>query len=365
MTDKQNKSFNCVPTVPIPPGETILEVLEERGIKQIELAERMGRPPKVINEIIKGKSAITADTSIQLEQVLGIPAKFWNNLESNYRDLLARRRAQEQYKDEVRIAQEYPYSEMVKWGWIKPAKVPLEQTQNLINFFGVTSLRHTIESKKAEAVLYRISKTRKYSVPAVIAWLRRGVVEAQAIETKPFDQKKLKESLEDLRSMTLEKPGQFFPTLVSKLADVGIAFTVTPNLRNAPINGASRWLSPNKALVQLSIRYSWNDIFWFSFFHELAHVLFHSKKDINVDLANLANDDEDEKMANEFAAAALIPNEQYREFVERKQFDHTTISEFAKRLHVHSGIVVGRLQHDQKIKHNQLNTMRDKFVWTK
>ena len=137
--------------------------------------------------------------------------------------------------------------------------------------------------------------------------------------------------------------------VLEKLADAGIAFTVTPNLKNAPVNGASRWLSSSKALIQLSIRHRYNDIFWFSLFHELAHVLHHSKKEISIDMSNLAREDEDERLADTFAAITLIPEKEYVEFVGRKFFDYLAVKSFAKTIGVHTGIVVGRLQHDNHI----------------
>lgn len=72
-----------------PSGETLQEILEEHGMSQAELAERTGRLKKTINEIINGKAAITPETALQLERVLGIPASFWNNRERQYREALA------------------------------------------------------------------------------------------------------------------------------------------------------------------------------------------------------------------------------------------------------------------------------------
>ena len=69
----------------IPPGEYLEEVLEELGLNQAEVARRMGRPPQAVNEIIKGEKAITPETSIQLEKVLGVPAYIWVGLEAEYR----------------------------------------------------------------------------------------------------------------------------------------------------------------------------------------------------------------------------------------------------------------------------------------
>lgn len=87
--ENASKNTYC-PDYAIPPGETLAEVIHDRGMTQAELAERMGRPTKTINEIVKGKAAITPETAIQLERVLGVPARFWNSLEKNYREDLAR-----------------------------------------------------------------------------------------------------------------------------------------------------------------------------------------------------------------------------------------------------------------------------------
>ena len=73
-----------------PPGETLLETLDAFGMSQAELARCMNRPVKTINEIIQGKTAITAETVLQLEQVLNIPASFWLKREQHYRESLAR-----------------------------------------------------------------------------------------------------------------------------------------------------------------------------------------------------------------------------------------------------------------------------------
>ena len=84
VSENESKNTYC-PDYAVPPGATLLEVIQSKSIKQSELAERMGRPKKTINEIIKGKAEITPETAVQLEHVLGIPAKFRLNLEKNYR----------------------------------------------------------------------------------------------------------------------------------------------------------------------------------------------------------------------------------------------------------------------------------------
>ena len=78
------------PDVAIPPGETLAETLETLAMTQRELARRMRRPVQAINEIVKGKKAITADTALQLEWVLGTPAHVWLNLQAQYELTMAR-----------------------------------------------------------------------------------------------------------------------------------------------------------------------------------------------------------------------------------------------------------------------------------
>jgi len=78
----------------IPPGEFLEEEIEARGISQRELARQTGRPAQAINEIIRGRKRITAETALDLERVLGTPASFWMNLESNYQLAVVRLRRQ-------------------------------------------------------------------------------------------------------------------------------------------------------------------------------------------------------------------------------------------------------------------------------
>lgn len=114
--EKRNKYS---PDIAIPPGVTLLEVLEELGMTQAELAERTARPTKTINEIIKGKAAITPETALQLETVLKVPARFWNNLEMNYRETLARIEEREVLQEQLEWLKGVPVNSMARFGWIK------------------------------------------------------------------------------------------------------------------------------------------------------------------------------------------------------------------------------------------------------
>ncbi|OIO07189.1 addiction module antidote protein, HigA family [Candidatus Falkowbacteria bacterium CG_4_10_14_0_2_um_filter_41_15] len=346
------------------PGETLVDLLFEKGMTQAELADRMGRPLKTINEIIKGKSSITPDTAIQLEGVFSVPASFWLNLESNYQLSLARFNFEENLRAEFKISEKYPYKEMAKLGWIPRNNETKDIVQSLLNFFGVISLKNIIEKNIfAVGAQYRISAKRGYSTEAITSWLRKGVLESQKIETKDFDEKKLKDSLPDIRSLILSSPQDFIPKIAKILADCGVVLVVLKNLKNAPINGVTRWISPKKALIQMSIRGKYADIFWFSLFHEIGHLLLHRKKDIYVDFVEDDYNKEQETQADEFASNILIPKDKFESFLNsfRVYKNVDLLNVFAQKIGVSVGIVVGRLQNDGIISRNQLNSLRAKY----
>src|SRR2546425_12763170 len=116
MTEQIRNQY--VPDTVSAPGETLEEVLESRGMSQAEFAERTGRPKKTINEIVKGKAAITPETALQFEKVLGVPARFWNNREAAYRDYLARQDEREHLQKDVAKLDRAPIEALERCNWI-------------------------------------------------------------------------------------------------------------------------------------------------------------------------------------------------------------------------------------------------------
>lgn len=81
-TSKNGAQFQ--PDYAVPPGDTLLEVMEAHGLDQNKLAAMAGLSPHTIQDIIQAKASLTAETAVRLEAALGLPASFWNNLEANY-----------------------------------------------------------------------------------------------------------------------------------------------------------------------------------------------------------------------------------------------------------------------------------------
>ncbi len=187
----------------VAPGEILLEALQDRGMTQAELANRMARPPKTINEIIKGKAAITADTALQLERTLGISAAFWSGLEARYREHIARQAAQEQLEVNADWANEFPIADLVRYGLIRRVRAGSERLSELLSYFRISGPeafdRYWLDPQAA----FRSSPAFMASPKAVAAWLRWGEIQAGAVGDLPdYDSRRFRKVLVEIRTMT-------------------------------------------------------------------------------------------------------------------------------------------------------------------
>jgi HTH-type transcriptional regulator/antitoxin HigA len=348
----------------IPPGEYLAEVLAARQISQAELGRRMGRPLQAINEIVKGEKSITPETAIQLEQVLGVPAHIWLGMESEFQLVRARAQEARQVDQETSLLSEISYPHLVKFGVVEAVRGKAEKIGELKRFFAVASLEN-LEQVRAYAPAFRISRKREASRYALAAWLRCGELRAEGIATAPFSRDGLEAGLGDIRKLTNAEPDTFEPSLKRALADRGVALVILPHLPKTYAHGATFWLSPEKAVVMMSIRGSWADIFWFSLVHELGHILLHGNRttfieDGDSDPRTQAREDE----ANRFAADVLIPPGEYRRLKSRAAITSDVIAARARATGIHPGIIVGRLQHDGLVSQGTpLNRLRTRLRW--
>lgn len=348
------------PDVALPPGNLLAETLEALGMSQTELAMRMSRPLQAINEIIKGKKAITPETALELERVLGTPAHVWLNLEQDYQFNKTRLEDLKRIEGEVKYLADYPYSAMAKLGWVPHTKVVTEKVRILQCFFAVASLAAV---PTVLGAAFRKSAGQKESRGALAAWLRKGELAARGIDTMPYSQSKLKAILPAIRGLTRERPDQFERRLCELCARAGIVVVFVPHLPGTYAHGATRWLHSDRALIQLSLRCSYADIFWFSFFHEIGHLLCHGKREIFVDSEDMEQTTQ-ELEADRFAADILIPPLALSEFLTDLPYSAAKVEKFAKVLGITSGIVVGRLQYEKVIPRAHLNGLRPKLTWS-
>ncbi len=346
-----------------PPGDTILEHIDFIGMSQAELAERMGRPKEKINDIIKGREPITMATAFQLEKVLGISASFWLNREKTYRKELYELQQQEDFEKKKDWLSEFPVNEMRKFGWLPDTKEKHVLVDSLLKFFCVASTDEweRIYLDEEVSVAFRVSLAHTKSPHAISAWLRKGEIQSKEIEIAEFDKKRFKDALAEIKELAFLMPDDFTQQLQSICAKCGVAVVFTPNLPKAPISGATRWFH-NKPIIQLSGRFRANDHFWFTFFHEAAHIILHGKKDVfleNLEGTEMNQEKEDE--ANAFAAKVLIEDKDWKEITSNLPLMPMQIERYAKKLRVTPGIIVGRLQHEDLVSKAFGNELKTKI----
>ena len=342
----------------IHPGIYLGEELETRGMTQAELARRMERPVQAVNEVVRGRKAISEETALGLERVLGTPSRVWLNLQSMY--ALARVRIEEEPELEAQAGwlDRFPVREMAKRGWIDRGETTAGRVRELLRFLGIQSFSRWDERQTALGL--RLSPKARTDPMALHAWVRRGEVEGHAVPTEPYDETRFREALARIRGLTAERG--FWAPMREECASAGVALVSVRELPKTGAQGVARWLTPEKALIQVNIRYRWADVFWFTFFHEARHVLGHPRREVFVDARGTARD-EREAEADRFAADFLIPQERWEPFVASRPHTAARVREFAAAEGIAPGIVVGRLQHERLIPHDRLNGLRVKLVY--
>ncbi len=346
-----------------PPGDTLADILEERGLSQAELSRRTGRPLKTISEIINGKAAIVPETAIQLERALGAPAEFWLAREARYREALARIADERRLKEDISWLKELPLKQMTDWGWVEKLSDKAQQVGECLKFFAVSSVAVWRVQYENISAAFRLSESIKARPGAVAAWLRKGEIEAAKINCAPWDAQKLEDTLPSIRALTMESnPGVFLPELSRILATSGVATAVVRQPTGCPASGATMFTGKNKdrATVLLSFRYLADDQFWFSVFHEIGHLLCHGKKG-GTFMEGMGRNDKHEQEADDFAKKTLIPVDCESKL--KGVTSAASIRAFAKEIGIAPGLVVGRLQHEEILRFNQCNDLKVRYQW--
>ncbi len=340
-----------VPPVVFHPGVTLSEKLKETGMSIKEFAVRTSKPEKTIFAVINGKSSVTSDMAVAFESVTKIPAHFWLNKQRTYDEYLARERREEQLASAYQWARSFPLAKMINLGWIAEAKTMEEKVKSLFSFFQVSTEKawEDYYLNQQLRVAFRISLNNTKEPHAISAWLRQGELQAAERTVSSYSDKGLREAIPAMKELCIRHPKDFAVRLQDICAEIGVKLVYTPCLPKAPINGSTRWINDTPC-IQITGRHKRNDIFWFTFFHELGHILLHGKKDIfleTVDYTDMQRKKEEE--ADEFASKILLSQTEEDEIIGNGDFSEAAIIQYAKRFRTHPGIIVGRLQHQKVI----------------
>lgn len=270
--------------IAIPPGATVKEQLLNRGMSQKEFALRMDMSEKHISKFLNGDVILTTDMASRLEMVLGLPARFWNNLESIYREKLQLIKEENEMDEDKELIENYPYSQMAKLGWVESSKNPLVKVKELRKFFEVVKL-----SLIDNNLLPKKYDTNNENYYSLITWAQKAKLEARIIKTKPINIDGIKDIIPSILNTE--------PNSVAELlAEYGVALVVLPKFNNTKVHGAT-FLDNKKIVIALIDD---DDNFYSNMFHEIGHIfLGHINKDY-------IPDGNEERDAEAFSKSVLL-----------------------------------------------------------
>ncbi|MDZ4198630.1 MAG: ImmA/IrrE family metallo-endopeptidase [Kiritimatiellia bacterium] len=338
---KAKRTLTYQPDYAIPPGETLREVMESLGMTQQELGIRTGLTVQSLNRIFKGDQPISYDTANALEMATGTPARFWNNLEVRYRERLTAFEKSDSLTEDLEWLKSIPTLELIRRGAIEKGADNPALLRNTLSFYGVSSVAAWHDLWDRPALAARRSACFETRPGPASAWIRLGELQAQTVDCQPYSKERLTKAVPELRGLTHTKDVQKMADAMRKTcAECGVALALVPEMKKVPWNGATRWLTPEKAMVLLNLRGKGEDRFWFSFFHEIGHVLHDSKKDLLIN--DGSRDDPREVRADDFAAETLIPSEHNAAIA--AMATQAELAAMAHKLDIAPGIVAGRHQ---------------------
>ena len=347
------------------PGYYISDIIEDMEITQAEFATRLGTNTKTLSYLINGQANITNDLAKKLSVMLGTSEEVWLNLQCAYDKKLIEIQKKKDIDKQTEIAKLIDYKFFVDVVGLPETKDLSEKIINLCKYFMISDLRIMLQPDFLVNYRTGVSSVSEKNVVNSRAWVQTAINYSQKIDTANYDAAKLKSYLPELRSMTVQKAEVFLPRMKQIFAECGVAFVLLPNLKNTGVNGAVKWINEDRVVLAINNRRLYADVFWFSLFHEIRHVLQRKTKTTFISYTEDKMIEVNKKLeedANNFATNYLIPPAEIRKLSLSKYISDEEIVAFANSIGIHPGIVAGRLQHEGIIPPNRCTKLKEKYV---
>lgn len=347
----------------IHPGETLAEVLEGHGLTQAELAASINVSPDYIQCVISGEENITAEFAAKLESAFGVPGDFWMKLQANYdEELLEVQEKEEEEKARKSLGVVIPY--LKKEGLISDKKKKEVVVSDLQKLFRVNSIVAIKDFAPSGA--FRMATNSSVDPYVMGAWLRLCQIctESQVVHTR-FNPASINDLIHEIKSVMLKEDRNVtnvIDELTSVMSRYGIMFSVIPNFRGAPVHGYISGRDNDVYQMVLTIRGAYADIFWFSLFHELGHIMNRDVPETSFIDKDYENE-EQEHAANCFAEEALLEKNSYEAFLSKKDYSIGAIRKYAATQRVMPYIVIGRLQREERIPYAWYKEYKVRYKW--
>ena len=347
------------------PGYYVKEIIEDMGITQSEFAQRLNTTDKTLCKLVNAEISLSDDLAQKLAQMMGTSVKVWLDLQTSYTEKILEIKKRKALDEEKRYLKILDYSYFRRLHVVKDTRNSAERIAELHKFFKVSSLSVLGEKDFLVACKTAVQDVTEKNIVSSNAWIQTALNGAEKMVCKPFNKKRLQSYLPEIRTMTLQDPSAFFPRLCALFQECGVAFILLPHLKNSGVNGAVKWINPEKVLLAINNRRLYADVFWFSLFHEIRHILQQKIKETFISSDKTAciscADKELEADADRFAGDYLIARGEYERFIGNKTWNENNVRIFAQQVGIHPGVVVGRLQHDGHLDYNQLINLKEKY----
>lgn len=346
----------------IHPGETLKDIIDDREMSQKELAARCGVTEKHISTIVNCEKPISIAFAKKLEYALGIDSSFWINLQANYdKELLEYKEMNEISKEEIDILKQLKdiIKYLVKFNFLEDKLSEVSKIVELRKILRVSNLTNILNVSYNAAYRARTSCTVDPYV--LFAWQRICELRTEQIKIgQELDVGKLKNKVYEIKNI-MNNSKNFQKDLEELFAECGIAFCVIRNFTGAPVQGFIKQTENKKIILCVTIRGVYADIFWFTVFHEIAHIINGDIKQKFIDFT--AIDSEIEEKADNVASSMIIDKKDYKEFTSKGDFSVTSIINFSKKQNIPPYMVIGRLQKEKYIPYTKLNNYKLKYEW--
>ena len=362
---KEQKTIGLSPDLIIHPGETLAEILEDREMSQKELSIRTGMTEKHISTVVRGQKNISVAFAKKLEYALGIDATFWINLQANYdRELLEFEEVNKITEEELSILK--PLKQVVEYmitmKWLKEDMNEAEKVLCLRKIMEVSDL--TAIPNITYNAAYRAQIATNVNVDTFVLYAWQRICELLTKDMSVADEldiSMLKESVPEIKKLMFEDINFVQSKLENIFAKCGIAFKIVKHFKGAPVQGFIKKSENDKLILCMTIRQNRADIFWFTLFHEIGHIINGDIQQRFVDFNAVQSDTE--AKADEFASEILINAREYKQFVIKGDFSINAIEAFAREQNVKSYIVIGRLQSDEMLGWDQYHEKIVYYKW--
>lgn len=332
------------PDYGVHPGEVLRTILEQKNISQADLASRTRLSTKHVNQVLKGSASMSADVAIHLERVLGTPAHMWTSLESQWQEHRSRERDRAKFSTFIEWVRQLPIRELIRRDYLVQQDSEVDLVRDALSLFRVAD-PIAFERTWLKPITGGFRRSQEFSIDefATASWLLDAERTTDSVTLPPFSLPTLKKALPELRSLTQLEVVEGFDRARNILNRCGIALVFIESFPGSRISGATWWPALNRPIVALSERQKKTDIFWFNLFHELAHLVHHSRRSACVTFEGGGDDiDGRETEADQFAAEYLIPTEYNRRIASA---DLNDLQQIATEIGVGLSIVAGRKGH--------------------